>query len=64
MWFNWVAFGDACLQLGFEPQIWQAHLRAILLGLFNDGVFRGRFTVTRFPATPPASKPCATTYAT
>ena len=42
MWFNWSAFGDACLRLGFEPELWRAHLRAILLGLLNDGVWDSR----------------------
>ena len=51
MWFFWSAFGDACLRLEIERTFWRGHLRAILLGMLNDGVFRGRFTVTGFEAT-------------
>ena len=45
-----VGFRDACLRLGFEPEFWRAHVRAILVGLLNDGLFRERFTVNGFSA--------------
>jgi hypothetical protein len=51
MWFFWSAFADACLRLEIEPTFWRGHLRAILLGMLNDGVFRGRFTVAGFEPT-------------
>jgi hypothetical protein len=51
MWFIWSAFADACLRLQIEPVFWRGHLRAILLGMLNDGVFRGRFAVSGFAAT-------------
>jgi hypothetical protein len=51
MWFFWSAFADACLRLDLEPTFWRGHLRAILLGMLNDGIFRGRFTVVGFEPT-------------
>jgi hypothetical protein len=55
MWFNWAAMADACLRLDppIQPVFWQAHTQAILLGLLNDGVIRGRFSVDGFAATDP-----------
>lgn len=50
MWFFWSAFCDACLRLDIEPQYWRGHIRALLLGLMNDGLFRGRFPVSGFTA--------------
>jgi L-Lysine epsilon oxidase N-terminal/L-lysine epsilon oxidase C-terminal domain len=50
MWFFWSAFADACLRLQIEPTFWRGNLRAILVGMLNDGVFRGRFSVSGFPA--------------
>jgi hypothetical protein len=56
MWFMWSAFCDACLRLGASAGIpapfWGGLARAILVGLLNDGLIRGRFTVEGFPATP------------
>ena len=51
MWFFWSAFADACQRLEIEGTFWRGHLRAILLGMLSDGVFRGRFTVEGFDAT-------------
>jgi hypothetical protein len=55
MWFMWSAFTDACLRLASAStapaEFWRAMARAILLGLINDGVFRGRFTVSGIPKT-------------
>jgi len=51
MWFFWSAFVDACLVLGIEDVFWTFHGRLILLGLLNDGVFRGRYSVNGFEAT-------------
>ena len=55
MWFIWSAFADACLRIGgtIPAEFWQRMARAILTGLLNDGLFRGRFHVTGF--TPDAS---------
>jgi hypothetical protein len=55
MWFNWVAMADACLRAGAKKHagLWRGHLRAILLGLLNDGVLRGRFPVDGFSASDP-----------
>jgi hypothetical protein len=50
MWFFWAAFHDACLRLDVHAEFWRGHCRALLLGLMNDGLFRGRFTVTGFSA--------------
>lgn len=50
MWFFWSAFADACLRLGIEPDVWRNEIRAILLGMLNDGLFRGRFPVNGFSA--------------
>jgi hypothetical protein len=48
MWFFWSSFADACLRSGVDKQFWKGLIRAILLGMMNDGVFRGRFHVTGF----------------
>jgi hypothetical protein len=54
MWFMWSAFCDACLRLAASPGIpasfWNGMARALLVGLMNDGLIRGRFTVVGFPA--------------
>jgi hypothetical protein len=56
MWFMWSGFADACLRLAsastIPSEFWGAMARAILVGLLNDGVFRGRFTVSGIPKTP------------
>jgi hypothetical protein len=56
MWFFWTAFSDACSRLEAIANIpmtfWHGMIRALLVGLMNDGLFRGRFTVNGFPATP------------
>jgi hypothetical protein len=56
MWFMWSAFCDACLRLGASASIpvpfWVGMARAILVGLLNDGLIRGRFSVQGFDATP------------
>lgn len=52
MWFIWSAFADACFRLNEEPDHWITAGKAILIGLMSDGVFRGRFTVDGFDATP------------
>lgn len=51
MWFFWSAFADACLRLEIDADFWRQEARAILVGLLNDGLFRGRFEVAGFPAT-------------
>lgn len=48
MWFIWASFDEACRRLGIAPEFWVAHQRALLVGLLNDGLFRGRFTVNDF----------------
>jgi hypothetical protein len=55
MWFYWSAFCDACVRLApiqatIPAEFWVGLGRGILLGLLNDGLVRGRFTVTGFPA--------------
>ena len=55
MWFYWAAFWDACLRLApsqaaIPTEFWRAMGRGILLGLLNDGLVRGRFSVRGFPA--------------
>lgn len=50
MWFMWSAFADACLRLEIDIEFWKNAVRAILLGLMNDGLFRGRFQVQDFSA--------------
>lgn len=55
MWFMWSAFCDACLRLaspaGISASFWNGMARGILVGLMNDGLIRGRFSVGGFPAT-------------
>ncbi len=55
MWFNWTAMADACLRAStpIAPEFWRGHIRAILAGLMNDGVVRGRFPVDGFDASDP-----------
>lgn len=56
MWFFWSAFADACLRLSKSTPIpadfWYGFTRAILIGLLNDGLFRGRFSVAGITADP------------
>jgi hypothetical protein len=52
LWFIWGAFAEACITLGISTDFWRFLTRAILCGLLSDGVFRGRFTVNGFSATP------------
>jgi hypothetical protein len=51
-WFSSSAFAEACVRLGIWPGFWLLSMRAILCGLLNDGLFRGRFPVQGFAATP------------
>ncbi|MEK6233227.1 MAG: hypothetical protein N2C14_00795, partial [Planctomycetales bacterium] len=55
MWFNWCAMADACLRqtTPIHPEFWRGHMRAILLGLLNDGVIRERFPVDGFSKADP-----------
>ncbi|MHA6785012.1 ferritin-like domain-containing protein [Pseudonocardia saturnea] len=52
MWFLHAAFAEACVRLGIAVPFWTFMMRPILCGLLNDGLFRGRFTVVGFEATP------------
>jgi Ferritin-like len=52
MWFVWSSFADACVQLEISTEFWLFYMRAILCGLLNDGLFRERFEVQGFEATP------------
>ena len=52
MWFIWSAFVEVCLQLNISPKFWRFYARLILCGMMNDGLFRGRFVVRGFGATP------------
>jgi hypothetical protein len=67
MWFFWSAFADACFRLSGSTsapiEFWRAMTRCILVGLINDGVFRGRFAVAGIPATA-EGKQMARDYAT
>ena len=53
MWFFWSAFCDGLIR---HPELVKTHAfglalaRVVLLGLMNDGLFRGRFTVEGFDA--------------
>lgn len=58
MWFFWAAFADTCLRHGASGgwsaeflDVVRGHTRAIIAGLMNDGLFRGRFQVPGFEAT-------------
>ena len=51
MWFVWSAFAEAAVRLDISADFWRFYMRAILCGLLNDGLFRGRFTVQGFAAT-------------
>lgn len=50
MWFNWCTLVDACLRLNppVQPGFGRGLVRALLLGLMNDGLFRDRFPVIGF----------------
>ena len=61
MWFIWLAFAEAARNLGREAIFWDTFSRAILIGMMNDGIFRGRFTVNGFPANA-ASREAIRTY--
>ncbi len=52
MWFFYAAFTDANLRPPASPEYeeWITMGRAILIGLLNDGIFRGRFPVIGFTA--------------
>ena len=50
MWFIWSAFCDACLRLELRTEFWTGMARGLLIGLLNDGLFRGRFNVNGFAA--------------
>jgi hypothetical protein len=52
MWFVLSSFADACVQLEISTEFWLFLMRPILCGLLNDGLFRGRFPVIGFQATP------------
>lgn len=52
MWFMLSAFAEACVRLEISVEFWVFYMRAILCGLLNDGLFRGRLTVQGFEATP------------
>jgi Ferritin-like len=52
MWFVLSSFADACVQLEISTEFWLFFTRPILCGLLNDGLFRGRFPVQGFQATP------------
>lgn len=52
MWFIWSAFADACLRSNLASDFLDVQIRGILIGAANDGLFRGRFAVQGFPATP------------
>lgn len=56
MWFFWAAFADAASRFSatdaaIPADFWEALSRAVLIGVLNDGVFRGRFPVVGFDAT-------------
>jgi hypothetical protein len=48
MWFFWAGFADACLRSNIDPDFWNIEIRAILIGLIHDGLFRERFSVQGF----------------
>jgi hypothetical protein len=50
MWGIWMSFVDACLRLTGETAFWNAMARGVLMGMLNDGLFRGRLTVVGFTA--------------
>jgi hypothetical protein len=52
MWFVLSAFAEACIRLEISTGFWEFYMRAILCGLLNDGLFRGRLTVQGFQPTP------------
>jgi len=57
MWFFWSAFIDACCRLSATAAevpitFWNGMARMVLIGLLNDGLFRGRFPVTGFTPDP------------
>jgi hypothetical protein len=51
MWFVWGAFAEACVTLKIAEEFWCFFTRAILCGLLNDGLLRGRYPVNGFAAT-------------
>jgi len=50
MWFNWCVLLDCCIRLTppVQPTFYSAMMRAVMLGLMNDGLFRERFPVIGF----------------
>lgn len=48
MWFIWSAFADICIRRDIDKSFWLTHAKAVLVGLLNDGLFRGRFSVLQF----------------
>lgn len=48
MWFVWSSFCDACLRLDVRKDFFLGLSRGVLIGLLNDGLFRGRFHVSGF----------------
>jgi hypothetical protein len=52
MWFVLCAFAEACVRLDISAEFWTFFQRPVLCGLLNDGLFRGRFRVEGFDATP------------
>lgn len=55
MWFIWAAFADACLRSGIDVTFWELEIRAVLVGLLHDGLFRERFKVIGFTPDPAGS---------
>lgn len=48
LWFVWGAFVEAAVRTNVDVDFWRFLLRAILCGILNDGLERGRFTVQGF----------------
>lgn len=51
-WFVLASFAEACVRLDVATEFWTFMMRPALCGLLNDGLFRGRFVVKGFDATP------------
>lgn len=50
MWFFWLAFAEVAKLSGRDEAFWNVLTRALLLGMFADGLFRGRFKIQGFSA--------------
>lgn len=50
MWFIWLGFAEGARRLGRDAGFWETFTKSILLGMMNDGVFRGRYPVQGFTA--------------